>query len=91
MEQITNLYKLKCYLKEQYDKNQSYDECVKILNSYQIVGVGDIQEYFDYLMPIQLMLEEQSNQNMLGIPSQAQKAINDQEAKKIQLQTKESK
>lgn len=88
---ITNLYELKCYLKEQYDKNQSYDECVKILNSYQIVGIGDIQEYFDYLMPIQLMLEEQTNKDVLNLASQAQKAINDKEAEKIQLQAKESK
>ena len=89
--EIRNLFDLKYHLEEEYDRTKSYDQCVKILNSYKIVGNGDIQEYFDYLMPVRIMLEEQSNKYMLDIPSQAQKAIDDKEAKTIKLQTKENK
>lgn len=88
--EVTNLFELKSHLQEQCDKDKSYDECLKILNSYEIIGIENIQEYFDYLMPMKLVLEEQSNKDMLDIPSQAQKSINDEEAKKIQVQTKDA-
>lgn len=90
--EITNLYELKCYLAEKYPNVEDMDACrIFIKNECKLIGGDRLpEEYSDYLIPIKLVLEEQSNKYTLDNTSKAQEIIDDSNAKKIQVQVKGS-
>lgn len=56
MEQVTNLFQLKERLKD-----ADFEQCLEIIKDYQLVDSSEsLDDYIEYILPSQLMLEWRS-------------------------------
>lgn len=84
MEQITNLYELKEKL-----KNVDFEQCLEIIKSYELVDSSEsLDSYFEYLIPNIKLVREQANDDTLDYTLKAQKIIDDNQAKSMQVKEK---
>lgn len=92
MEQITNLYELKEKL-----KNVDFEQCLKIIKNYELVGSSEsLDDYIEYILPLQLLTESQSNEYGRKMSAKASAIIdkwkssgNESDFKNIQIKVKE--
>lgn len=98
--EVTNLYELKCYLAEKYPNATDFEACLKFIegNCELVDSNESLDDYFEYILPYQLLTESQSNEYTRKMSVKAKDIIdkwksngNEDEFKNIQVKQKEVK
>ena len=100
MEQITNLYELKAHLKKDYPDFKDMEACLKFIETNcELVDDNELlEDYFGYILPLQLSTESQSNEYSRKMSAKANAVIDkwksngdETDFKNIQVKVKEEK